>query len=88
MWRVVRRVVPSLRMRARLAGRVGTGDPADTATLWGLLVTSRTLVGGLDTHALSIDWMEPAIDLEGQVEGRLWPAAILWIAASEYARTR
>lgn len=87
-WRVARRVLRSLRVRAHVRGRLGTGDPAHTAMVHGLLVAARALLRGLDTSSLRVDWTAPAVDLEGRLEARLWPAAIAWIVVSEYARAR
>lgn len=92
VWRpglhVVRRVASSLRLRVRVAGRLGTGDPADTATVYGLVGAARGLVPALDLSDLRVDWAEPALDLEGRLDGRVWPAAIAWIVASDYVRSR
>lgn len=87
-WGVLRRVTRSLRLRARVLGRVGTGDPATTATVRGILVAAASLFRRLDARSLRVDWMEPALDLEGRLDGRLRPAAIVWIVASEYAQSR
>ena len=88
VWRVLRRVVGSLRLRGRVRGRLGTGDPADAATMLGVLLALRGLIRGLDTTLVRVDWMEPVVDLEGRLDGRLWPAAIVWIVASEFVRSR
>ena len=86
--RASRRLLRSLRLRARLAGRFGTGDPADTAYVFGALAAARQLAPGIDTRNLTIDWIEPACDLDGQVQGRVWPAAIAWIALTEFVKAR
>ncbi len=86
--RVARRVLRSLRLRARVLGRIGTGDPAEPAQVFGLLLALRHAFPQVDLHELQVDWMEPAVDLEGSVRGRVWPIAILWIVASEVATTR
>lgn len=86
--RVARRILRSLRLRARVWGRIGTGDPADTAAVFHALVVSQRLFPGVDTRSLRVDWIGPAVDLEGQVDGRLWPAAVLWIVGSEYISAR
>ncbi len=88
VWRVARRVLRSLRLRAWVNGRLGARDPADTAKVFGLLVASRALLPGLDTTGIRIEWMEPALDLDGRVQARVWPAAIVWIALTEYGRSR
>ena len=86
--RVTRRVVRSLHLRGTLRGRVGAGNPADTATLFGALVVVRRWLPLIDTQDLEVDWLEPAVELEADVGARLWPAALAWIVATEVARQR
>lgn len=86
--RLVRRVAASLGLRVRVLGRLGTGDPADTAAVYGLVAAARCLFPRVDVSSLRVDWMEPAVDVEGRLDGRLWPAAIAWIVASEYVGSR
>lgn len=88
MGRVLRRVWPTLKLRARVQGRIGAGDPADTARLYGWLTLGQRWLPGLDTSGLHLDWLEPRIDLAGEVHGRLWPLAIVWVTALEYTQTR
>jgi hypothetical protein len=86
--RITRRGLRSLRFRARLAGRVGTGCPAQTARLFGVLAASRHLGPALDTRRLHVDWVEPALDMEGELTARIWPAGLAWIVATELIRSR
>lgn len=86
--RVLQRLIRSLHLEARLCGTIGTGDPAETARVFGALAATRALLPGVDTHELRVDWLEPVVDLEGHVSGRVLPAAIVWIAATEFARER
>jgi hypothetical protein len=71
--RLLTRTLVSLRLRVKVAGRLGIGDPADTAVLFGGLAATRQLFPGLDTRGLAVDWIEPALDLGGSIEGWLWP---------------
>jgi hypothetical protein len=86
--RIVRRSLASLGLRARVVGRLGTGDPADTATVFAWITSLRMLQSRVDVRGIDIDWLEPALDLEGEVEGWLWPIAILSIAVGEVVRHR
>jgi hypothetical protein len=86
--RVARRLFTSLRLRARLLGRLGMGDPAETAKVFGLLATARVLIPGLDTRAVQVDWLDAALELEGHVNGRVWPASVAWILVSETAKSK
>lgn len=86
--RVLRRSLASLRLRLRLAGRLGPGDPCEAAKLFGTLAAAQHLLPGLDARGLTIDWIESVVDLDGQLQGRVWPAAIAWIAATEWWRAR
>jgi hypothetical protein len=88
IWRIVRRSVASLGVHARVSGRVGMGDPADTAQLFALLASARMFGPRVDTRGIEIDWMEPAVELQGEVEGWLWPIAIVSIAIQEVVRAR
>lgn len=88
LWRVGRRIVGSLRLRVRFWGRLGTGDPADTAKVFALLAAARGLLPSLDARGVRIDWIEPALELEGRCAGRLWPVAIVWIVLGEYISAR
>jgi hypothetical protein len=87
-WGIGVRSVRSLRLRARASGRLGTGDPADTVFVFGVVAMLRSLFPRIDMRGLHIDWLEPAIDLDVQVEGWVWLAAIGWIVVSEYIGSR
>ncbi|MEM6931266.1 MAG: hypothetical protein AAF602_30330 [Myxococcota bacterium] len=84
--RLVRRGIPSLGLRATVRGRLGTGDPADTAQLFLVLAALRRLVPSVDARGLTVDWLEPVARVEGAVEGRLWPVAVLWVVGHELWR--
>lgn len=86
--RIVARVLRSMRLRTAVRGRIGAGDPADTALVFGVLASTRAWLPRLDTRGLTVDWLEPAVDVEGEVHGRIWPAAIAWILITEFARGR
>ncbi len=83
LMRLARRTLRSLRLRAAVGGRLGSGDPASTAQLFGLVAAARAIAPNIDTQGLQFDWLEPTVDLDGQVQGRVWPLGIAWIAASE-----
>ncbi len=86
--RIARRAIRSLGLRAQVRGRLGTGDPADTAQLYLALTALRRLAPGIDARALTVDWVEPVADVDGMVEGRVWPLALLWIVGSEMISER
>jgi hypothetical protein len=86
--RILRRSIASLGLHARVVGRLGTGDPADTASLFAVLAAARGLRSRLDTDRIEIAWTEPALDLDGEVEGWVWPIAIASIAIGEVVRAR
>ncbi|MBX2801874.1 MAG: hypothetical protein KTR31_29615 [Myxococcales bacterium] len=85
---VLKRTVRTVRPRARLSGHLGTGDPSESATLFVALAASRHWLPTLDTEHLHVDWLDATMDVQGQVEGTLWPAAIAWIVATELIKTR
>jgi len=76
--RMAARLLGALHPRLRLAGRLGLGDPADTAALSGLLGAVRALPG-VDL-SVELDWLDEA--LEGTAEGsaRLWLPEALGVA--------
>lgn len=88
MVRIVRRVITSLHLSARIRGRVGTGDPADTAHLFGAIALLRNRCPEIDWDGLQVDWLEPRVDLEGEVGGRVVVASVAWIAAREWVRSK
>ena len=87
LWRAARRLLASLQIRAHIDGQIGARDPYDTAQIFGLLTTGRALLPNLDTSELAIEWREPVLHLDGRVQARVWPVAIVWIALTEYGRS-
>ncbi len=73
------RLARSLRLRVRASGRVGTGDPADTAALGALTAALGTLPGV--ELALGLDWVEEALELDLELAARIWIAELLVVAA-------
>lgn len=73
------RLVGTLRLRLRVSGTVGTGDPADTAVLAGSM---RALQGlpGVEID-LGWEWLEEQLDLELEGSARIWIAHLLVVAA-------
>jgi len=86
--RVLRRSVRSIRVRARLAGCVGLGDPADTAWLFLLVRTVHGAWPRADLRELHVDWTRPVLELDGVVRGFIWPVALAWIVGTELLRER
>lgn len=73
------RLARALHLRARARGRVGTGDPADTAAL-GALVTALGTMPGVEL-AIGLEWIEEALDLDLELAARIWIAELLVAAA-------
>lgn len=86
--RIVRRAIRSLGLEARVRGRLGTGDPADTAQLYLALAALRRLAPGVDASELTVDWLDAVADVEAAVEGHVWPVAALWIVGTELLSNR
>ncbi len=76
---VAARLARALHLRVRASGRVGTGDPADTATLGALMPALGTLPGV--ELALGLDWVEEALELDLELAARVWIAELLVVAA-------
>ncbi len=85
--RAARRLLASLQIQAHIDGQIGARDPYDTAQIFGLLRVGRAVLPSLDTSRLAIDWREPVLHLDGRVQARVWPVAIVWIALTEYGRS-
>jgi hypothetical protein len=68
--RMAVRLARPLRLRVRIAGTVGTGDPADVALLAAIARAARDLPGlELD---LEWDWVDEALELDGELSARIW----------------
>lgn len=74
------RLAGALHLRLRAAGRVGTGDPADTAAL-GALAATLGRAPGVEL-ALGLDWVEEALELDLELAARIWIAELLAVAAA------
>jgi len=72
----LKRVFRSLRLRLRLAGSYGTGDPALTGLLAGLTAALNAGQVNLDLEA---DFSGPALDLAGETSGRIVPVVLLYL---------
>jgi hypothetical protein len=68
--RVIGRALSALRLRCELSGRLGVGDPADTAFLSSAVAQLERLPAV--RLRLSWEWIEEVIELEGRVAARLW----------------
>jgi hypothetical protein len=78
--RMAVRLARPLRLRVRIAGTVGTGDPADVALLAAIARAARDLPGvELD---LEWDWVDEALELDGELSARIWVAHLLCAAAA------
>src|SRR5574341_257132 len=73
------RLARALHLRLRASGRVGIGDPADTAALWALLAALRALP--FVELAIELEWVEEALELELELSARIWLAELLVVAA-------
>jgi hypothetical protein len=73
------RLVRALHLRVRAGGRVGTGDPADTAAL-GAVAAALGALPGVEL-AVELDWVEEALELEVELAARIWIAELLAVAA-------
>jgi hypothetical protein len=74
------RLARPLRLRARISGRLGTGDPADTAALAGLCRAVERLPGV--ELRLELDWIDEVVELEGALSARIWIVHLLGAALS------
>lgn len=73
-----------LRLRLRIAGTVGTGDPADVA----LLAALARAAGELPGVALDVtwDWVDEVVELDGELSARIWIIHLLGAAAALWLR--
>lgn len=72
----LKRLSGSLRLRLRLSGVYGTGDPALTGLIVGLIAALRADHLNLDLDA---DFSGPILDVAGETSGRVVPIVILWL---------
>lgn len=75
----------TLRLRLRVDGIVGTGDPADTAQLFAV-VRAMSAIPGVEI-ALEFDWLDEELELDVRGTGRVWVAQMLLVAVA-LLRTR
>jgi hypothetical protein len=75
---IAARFARALRLRLRVAGVVGAGDPADTA----LLSSAARLLGALPgvDLALQWDWIDEELEIELDGRARVWIAHLLLTA--------
>ncbi len=79
LFRMAARLLGALHLGLRLRGRVGTGDPADTVVLVGLLQAARALPGV--RLEVEIDWLDEVVEGEAEGSARVWLAEVLAVAA-------
>ena len=82
--RLAARLARTLHLRLWLRGRVGTGDPGDTAALAGLVRAARELPG-VDAE-LEVDWLDEVLEVEGEGSARVWAPELLAVAGLLLAR--
>lgn len=73
------RLVRALHLGGGIQGRVGTGDPADTATLAVLIDPVLAWIPGSES-GIAWDYLDEALYLEGQVRARVWLLELLGLA--------
>ncbi|NLV17667.1 MAG: DUF2953 domain-containing protein [Syntrophomonadaceae bacterium] len=75
VYRYLKRLVKCLRLEAGLEGEYGTGDPALTGFLAGVIAA---LASQQLRICLNPNFMEASLDMEGEVQGRFFPIVVLW----------
>ncbi len=88
--RMAARLASALRLRLRVKGIVGIGDPSDTALLAGLArLVDRVPGVQLD---LGWEWLDERLDLDADGSARIWiaqllcaTAALLWVRENRAA---
>lgn len=76
--RIAARVLRALHLRLRVRGRIGTGDPADTAALAGVLQAARALPG-IELE-VEVDWLDEVLEGEADGAARVWLPELLAVA--------
>jgi hypothetical protein len=84
-WRLLGRVLRTLRLRIDVQGVVGLGDPADTASLFQAL---WALEGAIPAVRMDVapDWLDETIQLEGEARARLWLAHLGGVLLAAYLK--
>ncbi len=78
VWSYLPRFSRALRLQAAVSGIYGTGDPAETGTIFGLLTALRIPRIRLD---LKPDFLEATLVVNGELSGRIIPVQIVYLAA-------
>jgi hypothetical protein len=78
------RLARPLRLQVRIAGTVGTGDPADMV----LLAAIARAAGDLPSVELDLewDWVDEALELDGELSARIWVGHLLCAAVALFLR--
>ncbi len=80
LMRILARVARPLRLRLRISGVVGTGDPADTAMLLGALRLLAELPG-VEVD-VGCDWLDEELEIDVEGSARVWLLHLLGVAAA------
>jgi hypothetical protein len=82
--RMAVRLARPLRLQVRIAGTVGTGDPADMV----LLAAIARAAGDLPSVELDLewDWVDEALELDGELSARIWVGHLLCAAVALFLR--
>lgn len=80
LMRILKRFARPLRLRLRMSGVLGTGDPADTAMLMGALRLLSELPG-VEVD-VGCDWLDEEIELDVEGSARIWLLHLLGVAAA------
>lgn len=72
----ISRLIQCLNLGLRLEGEYGTGDPALTGYLVGLFASVSN-----DRHTINLypNFIEPVLDLHGEIKGKVVPATFIWL---------
>jgi hypothetical protein len=77
-------ITGAMRIKAQARGIYGTGDPASTGVIFGILEALKSTGRRLDFEP---DFMEPVLLLEGEAQGRIIPGQIAFLTV-KYALTK
>jgi len=76
--RALRRLGATLGLRLELSGRIGLGDPADTAVAAFILDVLERWMPGLHID-LGWDFLDEVLEVDGRGRARIWPVHLLGV---------